>query len=67
MEEDQRRALERVRDACAVLRCFMHTRATGVPVQVRYATYRQLTGDLMQAVSTVRCLGVPERLIFDNM
>jgi hypothetical protein len=65
--DEQRRALERVRDSCAVLGSFLHARTTDVPRAVRRVTYRQLTGDLMDAVAAAHSAGVPEPVIFDNM
>ncbi|UZG59620.1 hypothetical protein [Rhodococcus opacus] len=66
MNADQHGALERVRDACAVLRTFMHAQHTGVSALVWYDTYRQLTGDLMDAVLGARTAGIPEHIIYDS-
>ncbi|CAG7639684.1 hypothetical protein SIM91_03620 [Rhodococcus opacus] len=60
-------ALEHVRDTYAVLRTFMRADNTGVPARVWRDTYRQLTGDLMNAVGAARTAGVPEHVIFDCM
>ncbi|MDV6248024.1 hypothetical protein R1X32_09025 (plasmid) [Rhodococcus opacus] len=65
MTTEQRGALEHVRDTYAVLRTFMRADNTGVPARVWGDTYRQLTGDLMNAVGAARIAGVPEHVIFD--
>ncbi|MGW4341051.1 hypothetical protein ACWEK5_51235 [Rhodococcus koreensis] len=68
MNQDQRRALERVRDTCAVLHCFMNTDPGDPPRErVRSATFRQLADDLLDAVTAAETAGVPEYLIFDSM
>nr|WP_271209154.1 hypothetical protein [Rhodococcus wratislaviensis]GLK33617.1 hypothetical protein GCM10017611_04590 [Rhodococcus wratislaviensis] len=69
MNAEQRRALEQVRDACAVLHSFMGTTDSTrrVPVMVWYGTYQQLTSELMDAVVGAQLAGVPEHVIFDSM
>ena len=41
------------------LRTFMHAEHTGVSALVWYDTYRQLTGELMDAVLGARTAGIP--------
>ncbi|TQC46659.1 hypothetical protein EEB14_24945 [Rhodococcus sp. WS4] len=67
MNDDQRGALEQVRDTYDVLRSFMHTTRTDIPASVWHATYRQLTGELLDAVSAAQRAGIPEPVIFENM
>ncbi|RZL77411.1 MAG: hypothetical protein EOP32_25045 [Rhodococcus sp. (in: high G+C Gram-positive bacteria)] len=68
MNQDERRALERVRDTCALLHGFMNTDPGDPPRErVRTATFQQLTDDLLDAVTAAETAGVPERLIFDGM
>ncbi|MCQ4119706.1 hypothetical protein [Rhodococcus tibetensis] len=67
MTAEQRGALERVRDAHAVLRSFMYLTDPNIPTPVRVDTYRQLTDELMEAVGAAQTAGVPEAVIFDNM
>jgi len=67
MNADQHGALEQVRDTYAVLRTFLGTGNNGIPAIVWYDTYRQLTGDLFEAVVDARRTGIPERIIFDTM
>ncbi|TQC43014.1 hypothetical protein EEB14_45460 [Rhodococcus sp. WS4] len=68
MNQDQRRALEQVRDTCAMLHSFMNTDPGDPPRErVRSATFQQLTDDLLDAVTAAESAGVPEHLIFDSM
>ncbi|MFC0447391.1 hypothetical protein [Rhodococcus jostii] len=68
MNQDQRRALEQVRDTCAMLHSFMNTDLRDRPRErVRSATFQQLTDDLLDAVTAAESAGVPEHLIFDSM
>ncbi|MBC2638136.1 MULTISPECIES: hypothetical protein [unclassified Rhodococcus (in: high G+C Gram-positive bacteria)] len=73
MNQNQRRALEQVRDTCAMLHSFMDTDvmdtdAGDQPLQrVLSATFQQLTDDLLDAVTAAESAGVPEHLIFDSM
>ncbi|CAG7634831.1 hypothetical protein SIM91_43405 [Rhodococcus opacus] len=67
MNHHQHDALERVRDAHAVLRSFMHLADTDIPTPVREDTYGQLTDELLDAVGAAHAAGIPEAVIFDNM
>ncbi|MDT2007108.1 hypothetical protein FXW78_25820 [Rhodococcus opacus] len=67
MNHEQRGALERVRDACAVLSSFMLLADTDIRAPVRGDTYRQLTDELLDAVDAAEAAGIPEAVIFDNM
>lgn len=68
MNDEQRRALERVRDTCALLDSFLTTHPSDRPPErVRSATFEQLTDDLLDAVTTAQSAGVPEHRIFDSM
>ncbi|MFC9769455.1 hypothetical protein [Rhodococcus jostii] len=68
MNEEQRRALERVRDTCALLHTFLSIHPGDPPPErVRSATFAQLTDDLMDAVAAAQTVGVPEGRIFDSM
>ncbi|MFE5707849.1 hypothetical protein [Rhodococcus koreensis] len=42
-------------------------RTGGVPTLVWYDTYRQLAGELVDAVLGARTAGLPEHVIFDHM
>lgn len=67
MNADQQSAPKRAWDACAVPRTFMHAEHKGVPTLVWHDTYRQLTGDLTDAVLGARTAGIPQHVIYDNM
>ncbi|MFZ2174729.1 MAG: hypothetical protein WAW17_11975 [Rhodococcus sp. (in: high G+C Gram-positive bacteria)] len=68
MNDDQRRALERVHDACAMLHSFLTTHPSDRPPErVRSVTFAQLTDDLLDAVTAAETAGVPEHRIFDSM
>lgn len=67
MTDEQRVALERVRDAHAVLRSFLSLPHTDIPGPIYHDTYRQLTDELLEAVGDAQTAGVPEAVIFDNM
>ena len=68
MNEEQSRALEQVRDTYAVLHSFFDTTPNSpLPEPIRLATFRQLTDELMDAVSSAKLAGVPEHIIFESM
>lgn len=67
MNAEQQGAFEQLRDTYAVLRTFMSTDNTGVPATIWYDTYRQLTGDLVDAVDGARRAGIPAHIIVDTM
>ncbi|CAG7633497.1 hypothetical protein SIM91_44075 [Rhodococcus opacus] len=68
MNDDQRRALERVRDTCTMLHSFLTTHPSDRPPErVRSDTFAQLTDDLFDAVTAAQTAGIPEHRIFDSM
>nr|WP_271212232.1 hypothetical protein [Rhodococcus wratislaviensis]GLK38659.1 hypothetical protein GCM10017611_55260 [Rhodococcus wratislaviensis] len=67
MNAEQQGALEQVRDTHVLLRTFISTNNKRVPAIIWYDTYRQLTGDLLDAVVGARSVGVPEHVIFETM
>ncbi|MDH6287230.1 hypothetical protein [Rhodococcus opacus] len=68
MNDDQRRALEHLRDTCVMLHSFLTTHPSDRPPErVRSATFEQLTDDLLDAVTAAQNAGVPEQRIFDSM
>ncbi|MFC9361411.1 hypothetical protein ACFTZB_33125 [Rhodococcus sp. NPDC057014] len=68
MNENQCRALEHVRDTCAMLESFLTTHPNDRPAErVRSATFEQLADDLLDAITAARNVGVPDHRIFDSM